>query len=360
MPTEITVVPDGHVTTARRFLAGGTFAHIKPADPDVLDLGILYSERLYTAAGVFTTNKVKGAPVIVSREHLADGQAQAVVVNSGCANVCTGQRGLDDARQMARLAGEKLGLAPQDVVVSSTGVIGRYLPMDKIQQGIKALALSPAGGATFARAIMTTDTVPKMIAARFSWQGEAYIVGGVAKGAGMIHPNMATMLSYLTTDAAVEASFLRRVLRQVVDDSFNMITVDGDTSTSDTVVILANGAAGGSIIDARHPVAGAFRQAVRLVCTHLAQSIARDGEGSTKLIEMRVEGAASRRDARLAARTVVGSSLVKTAVYGNDPNWGRILAAIGRSGARLAPERCRVDIGPVCVFANGQPTPFDE
>jgi glutamate N-acetyltransferase/amino-acid N-acetyltransferase len=359
MSANIVIIEQGSVTSVPGFLAGAVRARVRE-DVDKLDLGILYSEEPCTAAAVFTSNRVKAAPLFVCQEHLTDCRAQAVVANSGCANACTGEQGLADAYEMAELAAAKLGLQCQDVLVASTGVIGCLLPMDRIRQGVSQIALSPEGGDAFADAIMTTDTVPKKTSVRFSWEGREYTVGGVVKGAGMIHPNMATMLCFLTTDASAEAGFLGSALREAVEESFNMITVDCDTSTNDTVVVLANGVAGGDALSEGHPAAGVFSQALNQVCVYLAKAICADAEGATKLIEVRVEGAASVADARRAARGVVGSLLVKTAVYGRDLNWGRILAALGASGAEMAEGKTTLYLGETCLYRRGRSMEYDK
>ncbi len=358
-PAAVTPVPGGHVTTPRGFLAGAVYAGIKTYGEDKLDLAILYSEAPCAAAGVFTTNAVKGAPLLVTMDHIRSGRARALVVNAGVANVATGRQGLADAEEMCRLAAAKLGVATEDVLVGSTGVIGKRLPMDRIRHGIADITLSPDGGERFAHAIMTTDTRMKTACARFEWSGRAYTIGGVAKGAGMIHPNMATMFAFVTTDAPVEQPFLSSALRAAVGVTLNMVSVDGDTSTSDMTLVFANGAAGGEPIDASHPAAVTFAEALRRVLESLARQIARDGEGATRLITVRVEGAASAEDARAAARTISQSPLVKTAVYGKDPNWGRVLMAAGRSGAQINLGRAEVWLGGVCTY-RGEPLPFDE
>ncbi|MER3419779.1 MAG: ornithine acetyltransferase, partial [Chloroflexota bacterium] len=293
------------------------------------------------------------------RRHLAGRRARGLVVNAGCANVCTGARGIADAEEMAALAAARLGCPADEIVVASTGVIGRPLPMERIRAALPRIRLAPDGGMALARAIMTTDTRPKHIAARFTVEGITYTVGGIAKGAGMIHPDMATMFGFLTTDAPVPPEHLDALLRPAVRDTFNMISVDNDTSTSDTVTLFANGAAGGPPLTPAHPAWVPLGQAVLAVSRHLAREIARDGEGATKLIEVRITGAASEEEARRAARTVTASPLVKAAVYGNDPNWGRIMMAVGRSGARLDLERVTVMIGDVVMYANGVPVPID-
>ena len=355
---------EGGVSLPRGFLAGAARAGIR-ADVDKLDVGLLYSEVPCAAAAVYTSNRVKAAPLLVCQEHLADGRAQAVVANSGCANAATGEQGLADARQMASLAAAKLGLRPSDVLVASTGVIGTLLPMERVRDGLSRIELSAAGGSDFARAIMTTDTRSKCESGRCGHEGEEYTLWAVAKGAGMIHPNMATMLCFIATDAPLAQPYVAACLREAVDASFNMIDVDSDTSTNDTVIVLANGLAGGEPIDAGHPAAGSFRAALTGCCVRLAKAIVADAEGGTKVIECTVEGAASPVDARRAAREVVRSLAVKTAVYGCDPNWGRILAAVGNSGAAMSEKKAVISIsapegGCVHVYRQGAPLPFDE
>ena len=360
MSEGIEAVAEGGVTSARGFVAGAVRARMRP-DWDKLDVALLYSEAPCTAAGVYTQCNVVAAPVVITRKHLADGAAQAVIANSGCANAATGEQGTRDAVEMAQLAAAKLGLDPHAVVVASTGVIGTFLPMERMRHGIEAVELSAPGGLAFAQGIMTTDTRPKQSAVRF---GE-YTLGGACKGAGMIHPNMATMLAFLTTDAPVAATFLSRALKEAVDVSFNMIDVDSDTSTNDMVVVLANGQAGGGEIGEGHPVASVFASALTHVCTDLAKAIVADAEGGTKVIETTVVGAASVEDARLAAREVVRSLAVKTAVYGHDPNWGRVLAAVGNSGCRM--EEAKTGLWLVdaegrelCLLKDGSPQPMEE
>jgi len=339
-------------------VAGAVRARIRE-DWDKLDVALLYSETPCTAAGVYTQCNVVAAPVVITRKHLADGKARAVIANSGCANAATGERGTRDAVEMAQLAAARLGLDPHEVVVASTGVIGIFLPMERMRHAIEAVELSAGGGLAFAQGIMTTDTRPKQSAVRF---GE-YTLGGACKGAGMIHPNMATMLAYVTTDAPVAAPFLSRTLKDAVAVSFNMIDVDGDTSTNDMLVVLANGVAGGEEIAEGHPMAPAFASALTHVCTELAKAIVADAEGGTKVIEATVVGAASAEDARLAAREVVRSLAVKTAVYGHDPNWGRVLAAVGNSGCRMEEAKTGLwlvdrDGHELCLLENGSPQPL--
>jgi len=351
-----TLVPSGSVGSASGFLAGAVRAGIKSKEE--LDLAILYSEVTCTAAGVFTTNQIKSAPVILSQKRIVKGRAQAVVVNSGCANACTGGQGLADAHEMANLAAAKLSISPEEVLVASTGVIGVPLPMDKIRAGIPKIKPTREGGHDFCRAIMTTDTRPKEMAVQVDSRGTKFTIGGVAKGIGMVHPNLATMLCFVTTDAVVTADFLPAALQKAVDCSFNMVSIDGDTSPNDCVFLLANGLAGNESIDFDN--GGDFQEALNAVCIHLAKSMARDGEGATKLIEVIVEGAEDQVWARQAARTIAGSPLVKAAIYGNDPNWGRIVAALGRSGARVSEDRLVVYLNDVCVMKQGCPATFSK
>jgi glutamate N-acetyltransferase/amino-acid N-acetyltransferase len=291
----------------------------------------------------------------LNRAHLADSRAQAVVVNSGIANSSTGQRGLIDARQMAEWTAARLGIEGKDVLVCSTGVIGHFLPMDQIGQGIDAISLDASGGDGFTRAIMTTDTRPKHASVRVG----PYTLGGATKGSGMIHPNMATMLAFLTTDAPIQPAFLQASLSAVVDRSFNLLSIDGDTSPSDTVLLFSNGAAGGEQITAGSPLAGEFAEALETLCTYLAKEMARDGEGATKLIEFIVRGAASVNDARTLVRMFSTSYLLKSAVHGADPNWGRIVAVIGRSRVVISEPGVIVSICGIRVFENECPTEFD-
>jgi glutamate N-acetyltransferase / amino-acid N-acetyltransferase len=319
------------------------------------DLCVIQSERTCDTGGVFTTNKVKSASVVIDNLHLQHNRVQALVINSGNANACTGAQGFKDALLMAKLTADRLDLDPDQVLVSSTGVIGRYMPMDAVKVGIAGACadLDAGHGEEAARAIMTTDTVPKTAQLDLEVGGAAIRVGGMCKGSGMIHPNMATMLAYITTDAAVEPGLMAAMVRSIADRSFNQVTVDGDSSTNDTFLLLANGAAGNPPIRAGSAEAGALESAVTRVAQRLARAIARDGEGATKLITVRVLGAASDAEARLAARTVASSSLVKTAIHGGDPNWGRIVCALGYSGAELAIDRLHLSIGGVVVFERG-------
>ncbi|MHB8508229.1 MAG: bifunctional glutamate N-acetyltransferase/amino-acid acetyltransferase ArgJ [Candidatus Dormibacteria bacterium] len=354
MNTEVAIRPVRGLTAPQGFLCGVAAAGIKGGEVTRDDVAVLYSEFPATAAAVFTTNLVKAAPVVISQLNLADGRARALVVNSGNANACNGSQGFKDALLMAKLCADAMDLAPSDVVVASTGVIGRPMPMDRVAAGIKAAAgaLSIDAGPAAARAIMTTDTVAKEAVASFVHRGRTVTVGGIAKGSGMIHINMATMLGFLTTDAEVPAALLREVVRRVSESTFNMVTVDGDTSTNDMLAVFANGASGSGPL-ARDDGIDAFEAAVEQVCRELSRAIARDGEGATRLLTVNVTGAADDEDARRAARTVTSSNLVKAAIHGADPNWGRIVAALGRSGCALVLDRVRVEIGNHAVFDRG-------
>lgn len=351
------------VCAPRGFDAGASAARIRgDQGAERLDVALLHSEKQCTAAGVFTRSLVKAAPVVISQLTLRRaGPIRAVVTNSGNANACTGPRGFRDALRMAATAADACDADPAEVLVCSTGVIGRPLPMDRVVGGIRAAAadLASEHGDALARAIMTTDTVPKTASCAVALGDRICTVGGTAKGSGMIHPDMATLLGLITTDAAVERGTLHGVLAQVTTTTFNCLSVDGDTSTNDTVLLLANGAAGGEVIGSDSPWLTALRGAVHEVCLSLVEQLAADAEGATKAIRVIVEGAVDDDQARLAARTVVTSPLVKTAVHGADPNWGRVIAALGRSGASFSLDRCRVSIGGAEVFAAGQPTPVD-
>ncbi|MFZ5648887.1 MAG: bifunctional glutamate N-acetyltransferase/amino-acid acetyltransferase ArgJ [Bacillota bacterium] len=350
----------GGVTAALGFKASGVAAGVKYVGKK--DIAVVYSECDAAAAGVFTTNVVKAAPVLLDMERVASGRARAIVVNSGNANACNGPGGMADARAMAAEAAHLLGINEESVLVCSTGVIGQPMPMGRVIPGIREAVkdLSENGGRDAAEAIMTTDLELKEYAVRFQLEGKTVTVGAMAKGSGMIHPNMATMLCFITTDAAVDTACLKECLTYAADRSFNMMTVDGDTSTNDTVLALANGAAGISEIKAGGEGFLVFREALTEVCVNLAKAVARDGEGATKLIEVRVINALSEKDARLAAKGVASSSLFKAAVFGQDANWGRILCAAGYSGARFNPDRVDIFIGDVQVAKDGGGLAFDE
>lgn len=351
-----TWIEDGGVTTPLGFEAGGAYAGIKKfgAEGERKDVGILVAQRPCVATALFTTNRVCGAPVIVSREHLRDQRAQAIVVNSGCSNVAMGQRGIEDARAMAQAAAEHLRVAAGDVLVASTGVIARPLPLDKVREGIRAIRPSREGGLAFSQAILTTDRVIKRRALRVSVGGRTYTVGGTAKGSGMAHPDLATVLCFLTTDAPVEASWAHSTLKHVADRSLNMLNIDLDTSTSDSMFWLASGEAGGDAISEGHSASGPLHEAVHALCEELTRDLARDGEGARTLLVIEVRGARSEKEARVAAHTIVSSPLVKTMVTGRDPNIGRILMAAGRSGAELAVENVSISVGDVLGYDDGR------
>lgn len=344
----------GGITAPKGFKAAGVKAGIKKSGKE--DVAVIYSESPASAAAVFTTNSMAASAVQVSRQVAAKGKAQAIVVNSGNANACTGEQGLADAQAMAQTAASLLGLAADEVFVASTGIIGVFLPMDKVEAGIKeAVAqLSVAGHDKALAGIMTTDTFPKVTAYEFSVGGKVARVAGIAKGAGMISPNMATLLSFITTDVAITPTVLKQALAEAVNFSFNSITVDGDMSTNDTCAILANGQAGNKIIEsAGDPAYGEFVAALTAACTDLAKLVVRDGEGATKFLEIRVAGAASYQEAKTAAMAIAKSPLVKTAFFGQDPNWGRILCAAGYSGAKMEPAKASLALGGIVVAKGG-------
>lgn len=349
------LIPDGTVTSVPGFVAGAVHAGIK--DTDELDLAILYSKMPCVATGVFTTNLVKSAPVTVSQRHLTQRKARAIVVNSGCANACLGEQGITDASEMASLTATKVSIASKEVLVASTGVIGKPLPMSQVRNGIEKIELHQDGGHELARAMMTTDTRPKEIAIQVEAKEGKFTIGGVAKGAGMMHPELATMLCFITTDAAVNIDFLQQSLKKAANASFNMLSIDGETSPSDCVFLLANGLAGNTEIGFNN--GEDFQNALTEACIYLAKSIAQDGEGATKLIEVVVEGAINQMEARQAARTIVSSPLVKAAMHGGDPNWGRIVAALGRSGAKVTEDKLDVHLNDICVMKQGRPTRFN-
>ncbi|MFC2012902.1 bifunctional glutamate N-acetyltransferase/amino-acid acetyltransferase ArgJ [Chloroflexota bacterium] len=359
MESKINPVVSGTVTSPRGFYAGAVYSGIKQSADGVLDLGILLSQVKCVAAALFTNNKVKAAPVVLSRERIRFGKTAGVVVNSGCANAATGEPGLADAAEMAELAAAKIGVSSEDVLVASTGVIGERLPMNLIREGIGRINPSENGGHDLEKAIMTTDTVPKETAVTARAGDARFTIGGVAKGSGMIHPDMGTMLCFLTTDAAVDKDFLDAALRRAANISFNMVSIDGDTSTNDMVLVMANGLAGNDMISASSGLVDIFQQALNRVCVYLARELARDGEGATRLIEVTVSGGADTADARQTARTVANSYLVKSAVHGSDPNWGRVMAAAGRSGAAMVEAKTDLYIGDICLVRGGAPLPFD-
>lgn len=365
----IEFLPHGGVATPLGFVAGAARGGIKTEGDDV---ALIVAAQPATAATVFTRNAVKAAPVLVSAAHSAHATTRAIVVNAGNANCCTGEQGLADARRMCEQAAAKIGCEAGEVLVCSTGIIGHKLPLAKVEAAIAAIELhhdeieatSFAVSESLARAVMTTDTRPKFCAARLLINGKMVTVGGQVKGVGMIGPDMgplsakalhATLLAFLTTDAGVEKALLQKALERAVQKSFNSVTVDGDTSTNDTAILLASGASGVSITDANFE---AFCQLVEAVCIPLAKKVAADGEGATKLITIAVQGAATPQDAKRIAMTIANSPLVKTAIFGRDPNWGRLAAAAGRAGVALDPLKMSIWLGEVEVFRHGEPTDF--
>ena len=352
-------VIDNCVTAPRGFRAGTIASGIK-SDANIKDLAILASDVPCVAVGTFTTSHTAAAPVLVCRERLKGGRAQAVIVNSGNANCATGEVGLLNAYRMTELAARKLGLENEAVLCSSTGIIGRQLPMEKIESGVARIELSSDNGNAFSEAIMTTDTRPKRSALEFEIEGHTVRLGGATKGAGMIYPNMATMLCYLTTDAALDPHWMAAELKSAVDDTFNMISVDGDMSTNDTCVLFANGLAGNSPINEQHPEARTFREALRHLMQYLAVEMARDGEGATKLMTVYVRGARDKADAVKAARAITLSPLWQCALAGGDPNWGRIVAALGASGCELNQNTYDIFIGNVQLMQQGMAANYSQ
>jgi glutamate N-acetyltransferase / amino-acid N-acetyltransferase len=357
-------IADGSVTSAKGFFAGSVHAGFKKANKDLV---ILYSELKTSAAAAFTQNRAAAPPVSISREIVGYGDVRAVLINSGNANACTGLDGFENARMSQAAAAKALSLKPDQVALASTGVIGVPLPMEVMMQGIpKAVAaLGPENGHDAALGIMTTDLSKKEFAVRLTIDGKKVTIGGMAKGSGMINPNMATMLSFVTTDAAVDPGYLKEIVAEVVESTYNMITVDGDTSTNDTIMVLANGMAGNKTINEAHTDKELFIEALYAVNEMLAISIVKDGEGATKLIEVEASDFQNKSDARIAAKAVLNSNLVKTAIFGEDGNWGRIICSLGYSGASFDLNDVRLELAngqgqSVKVFENGLPTDYDE
>ncbi|KMK74765.1 bifunctional ornithine acetyltransferase/N-acetylglutamate synthase [Alkalihalobacillus pseudalcaliphilus] len=351
---------DGGILTPIGFQAAAIHSGVKRKR---LDLGAIVCEVPASTAAVYTLNKIQAAPLQVTKESIAkEGKIQALVVNSGNANACTGKQGLEDAYEMRALSAKKFACEEHLVAVTSTGVIGEYMQMDKIRAGIEQLELGGSydDGVLFNEAILTTDTMNKQACYQIQVEGESVSIGGVAKGSGMIHPNMATMLSFITTDAKIEPEILQQALLQITNETFNRITVDGDTSTNDMAMVMASGLANHETLTPAHPDWEIFYQALKLTCESLAKQIARDGEGATKLIEVQVHGAISDEEAGKVAKQIVGSDLVKTAVYGTDANWGRIICAIGYSGCEINPETIDIKLGEIDTLVNSQPVPFLE
>lgn len=357
IPASIKQIPGG-ITTATGFKAGGIKAGIKVTGKQ--DLALVFSEIPCSAAGTFTKNAIRATSVDWCEENLPSSEIQAIICNSGCANACTGDQGRIDTEAMAQITANVLAISKNSVLVASTGVIGKPLPVNKIQAALPELKkeLSPNGGLEFSRAIMTTDTIEKQSAVKVETAKGEYLIGGCTKGSGMIHPNMATMLGFITSDVKISSKVLNEIVKRTVNRTFNNLTVDGDTSTNDMVLVLANGASGvelNSSSDYTH-----FEQALYTVCNDLCKQIAADGEGATKRVEISVTGAKTEHDAKLAAKAVANSNLTKCALFGNDPNWGRIACAVGYSGAEFSHEKMNIMLCKVPVFKNLQPVHFDE
>ncbi len=346
------IIEKGDITLVRGIKASGINCGIKQSRKDI---ALIFSRIPATAAGVFTQNYIIAAPVLVTKEHLHNHMAQAIIANSGIANAATGQKGIEDARQMASLVAASLNILPSNVIVASTGKIGEYLPMENIASGIpRAVAsLSEEGGESAAEAILTTDTCSKRIAVQFDIEGATITIAGIAKGAGMIRPNMATMLSFILTDALIDGNYLQEALFNAADRTFNRITVDGDTSTNDMVIVLANGLSGGSAIVPKSKGMERFKNGLEYICHRLALMIVNDGEGATKAICVTVKGAGTEIEAKKVAFRIAESLLVKTSLYGGDCNWGRILAAAGSSGVEIDPQKIDISYGPVQVVKGG-------
>ena len=359
MAGPITHVDGGTITTARGFQAGATYVGIKTFSEDKMDMGLLISDTSCSVAGVFTKSSLVSPSVTVNRETIAaGGSVRGLVVNSGIANAGVGEQGYIDAKEMASIAADGLGVKPDEVLVFSTGVIGVELPMTLIKKGVDEIKLSDDGGNFLARSMMTTDTRTKETGVIVNLGGTDVNICGVAKGSGMIHPNMATMLCFVATDAAVDQDFLRSALPDIADSTLNMLDIDGDTSTNDSLVVLANGAAGNTPIDAGSDDAAAFVEALTEVLIQLTRQLAQDGEGASRLIVAEVQGAKNLAYARLAAKTITSSLLVKSAVYGSDPNWGRLIMALGKSGAEMVESKIDLYINGVCIMEAGKPVPF--
>ncbi len=348
------------VTFPKGFKAAGVKAGIKKSGN--LDLALIYTEKEAAVAGTFTKNQVAAAPVFVSKEVVKGGKAHAICANAGCANACTGAQGMADARAMAKAAADAVGCAANEVIVASTGVIGVQLPMDKVTAGVKAAAseLAEDGSVNAGNAIITTDTYSKACATEVEIGGKKVRFGAIAKGSGMIQPDMATMLCFITTDAAIDQKILQAALSEVVEVTFNMISIDGDMSTNDMAIVLANGAAGNTTITEKGKDYEIFRDTLKELCTGLSKRIAADGEGATKFLTIHVTGAKTFESAKQVAMSVSKSPLVKTAFFGEDPNWGRVICAVGYAGVPMEPEKTVVKFGGVPVYANGVGASFDE
>lgn len=358
MPKTVSIIlTSGNITSAKGFQATGLNCGIRV---DRKDLALILAEKRVAAAGMFTQNLVCAAPVKVCREHVSDGYAQAILVNSGNANACTGPQGMADTHEMVELAATSLGIDKSDVLICSTGVIGQFLPMPVIREGIPKLkdTLSTDGGNDACQAILTTDAFEKTCAANIESTAGSYVIGGMAKGAGMIHPNMATTLAFITTDAEVAPEALKQALKIATDASFNSISVDGDTSTNDTILVMASGASGAKLSSKEE--LDQFTEALTLVAQDLAKKVVKDGEGARCLVEIKVTGAADDASARKVAQTISGSLLFKTMLAGAEPNWGRVLAAAGRAGVPLSEDTCELSFDGVKVFSKGAGLPQNQ
>ena len=354
----VNFINEGSVTDVQGFEAGATYAGMKTYAKDKYDLGIIWSDLPCVSAGVFTTNKVISPSTSVSRDNVLKGNVQAVTVNSGIANAGVGNAGRLDAEEVVELTANKLNIKSENVAFLSTGIIGVELPMALIRTALQKIEFQPNSGQLYAKAMMTTDTKPKECSVTVSTNGREFKVGGVCKGTGMIHPNMATMLAVVTTDAPIDQKLLQDIVKHTADESFNMISVDGDMSTNDSYIILSNGAAGGEIITYESPEHEDIQNSIKEVVQYLAKEMVRDGEGATKLFQVTIENANNIEEARDAARTISSSSLVKTAVHGNDPNWGRLLASLGSSKAEVDESKLSVYINDICILEDGLPIPF--
>jgi glutamate N-acetyltransferase / amino-acid N-acetyltransferase len=355
----IAILKDGNITTPEGYTAGGMHSGVKRKR---LDLGYVYSEVPATTAGVYTMNLFQAAPLVVTQKSIeVEQKVQAILVNSGNANACTGDQGMQDAYTMQTEFAKQLGIKDHYVAVTSTGVIGVPLPMDKITAGIEQILKEEHQGPDlFEQAILTTDTGVKHIAVQMVIDGKVVSIGGAAKGSGMIHPNMATMLGFITTDAKIDYPELWSALKEITNQTFNMISVDGDSSTNDMVLVMANGKADNHTLTKKHPSWNVFMEGLKIVSESLAKQIARDGEGATKLVEVNVKGAQTIEAARAIGKAIISSNLVKTAIYGTDPNWGRIVCAVGYSGVQIDPNLVSVSIGPFQVVEKGLPSPMSE
>lgn len=349
---------NGSVTSPKGFTAGAAYAGIKTYAKDKWDVGILVSSVACTTVGTYTRNKFVSPSVTLTKKRVDAGKVRSVFVSSGIANTGVGEQGMIDAVESIALAAAHVSVEADEMAIGTTGVIGVELPMALIRAGIPNIEPTTEGGDAFARSIMTTDRVPKSVAIQVKIGSKTVTIGGCAKGSGMIHPDMATMLSYITTDAAIDADFLDKTVREIVDDTYNMVTIDGDMSTNDTLMVFANGLAGNKSIVAGTLEADAFAAALFEICNYLSRELVKDAEGSSKIFSARVEGAVSKNDARKAARAIASSSLVKSAIHGNDPNWGRVIAAVGYSGAEIDVSKVRFDINNVIIMEAGTPISF--